>query len=446
MIADAVEPDADAYAKAVANLKAEASEVPITYEGGVGPDVEAGAHVKPKGSRWNAVRHGCMAKVLLPADLEAEVAKHTAMLAEHHCPTSDYEVSLIATMGRVRAQLERNQQMKVVDLQRTMDRAVLCWDEDRELYVNELVSRLGTVPGVAKALGETKQGAGWLLGTWMSLGDVLKANGLWDEEQRTLVFNLLDTRHELRKGNLTIMAEDDTESLALLVEEQIGWIEEKLQRYLFATDDADRAMAAAGMPMEENAGTKRIRKQEGKLKLEYRRAKAELLESRAQAAAAAAGGAPAAPESPSPVVSSTRPEPAQKPAPTPRPTTSNAAWNYLQRRQTLEALELPETANSPAKRVAVRLPFAGGDPEPEPAPEAECDCEPEPEPDFETEADVEAEAAVVVAERAAVRPRTASVATNASRAAGANQHRDRDRKARRAQEKKARKAARRKRR
>ena len=210
---------------------------------------------------------------------------------------------------------------------------------------------------------------------------------------------------------------------------------------MLAVDDADRWLAAAGMPQEENADTKRLRKQEGRLKLEYRRAKAELLESRAQAAAAAAGPAPAAPESPPPVVSSTRPEPAQKPAPTPRPTISNAAWNYLQKRQDLEALELPETANSPAQRVAVRFPFPGGDAESEPVTEDE----PEFEPESESESEPEAEP-VVLAEAAAVRPQTAYVASHASRAAVANQHRDRDRKSRRDQEKKARKAARRNRR
>ena len=93
-----------------------------------------------------------MAKLLLPADLEIEAEKCTAALTELHRPTSDYEVGIIATMGRLAAQLERNQQMKVVDLQRTMDRAVLCWDEDRDTYVYTLVKELGKVPGVAAAL------------------------------------------------------------------------------------------------------------------------------------------------------------------------------------------------------------------------------------------------------------------------------------------------------
>ena len=441
MIASAVRADAEAFVDAQADLEA-APEAPIVYDEGCSnaddPCAKGKEKKKEKGSRWNAVRHGCMAKLLLPADLEIEVQKCTATLTEHYRPTSDHEVGIIATLGRLAAQIERNQQMKVVDLQRTMDRAVLCWDEDRYTYVYTIVKELGRVPGVAAALGQSKQGADWLLRTWQGLRKVLEKSGKWSEEESRLVLDLLEIRAELRSGFLTILSEEDTEGLALIVTEEVDRIEKRLKACVLAVDDADRWLAAAGMPLEENAGTKRLRKQEGKLKLEYRRAKAELLESRAQAAAAAAGPAPAAPESPSPVVASTRPEPAQKPAPMPRPTTSNAAWNYLQKRQDLEALELPETATSPAQRVAVRFPFPGGDPEPEPGPEAEC----EPEPELEPEADLE----VVLAEPAPVQSRSASVATNASPVAVANQRRDRDRKARRDQEKMARKAARRKRR
>ena len=90
------------------------------------------------------------------------------------------------------------------------------------------------------------------------------------------------------------MAEDDTEELTQLVARaKSAGSRSGSSGTCSPSDDAERAMAAAGMPMEENAGTKRLRKQEGRLKMEYRRAKAELLESRADAAAAAAGPAPA---------------------------------------------------------------------------------------------------------------------------------------------------------
>src|SRR5258708_7551730 len=92
-----------------------------------------------------------------------------------------------------------------------------------------------------------------------------------------------------------------------------------------------------------------------------------------------------------------RPQPQQQPpAPTPRPTMSSTAWNYLIKRQDLDALELPETADSPAQRAAVQFPFPGGEPEPEPEDEFEG------EPEFEDEDGGDVEAEVVPAEPVAV--------------------------------------------
>ena len=62
-----------------------------------------GSPPKGKGSRWNAVRHGCMARVLLPADLKAEADRYTAILTERYGPTNDFEVDTVAKMGRLSA-------------------------------------------------------------------------------------------------------------------------------------------------------------------------------------------------------------------------------------------------------------------------------------------------------------------------------------------------------
>ena len=167
---------------AVANFDATDIEAPIVYAKVFGgPDA---ADSEKKGSRWNALRHGCMAKVLFPADLEAEIEKCTAVLTEHHQPTSDYELGIIKNLGRLAAQMERLQVMKVIDLQRTMDRAVVCWDEDREIYIDKLSERLKIDPmGVSRALSRSKQGIAWLLKNWDELILALENQGLWTEEQ-----------------------------------------------------------------------------------------------------------------------------------------------------------------------------------------------------------------------------------------------------------------------
>ena len=181
--------------------------------------------------------------------------------------------------------------------------------------------------------------------------------------------------------------------------------------------------------MEEDADTKRLRKQEAKLKLDYRRAKEELLQSRAEAAAVAADPAPAPaaakPAAKAPVVSSVYVDPDAAFDPRPRPKTSNAAYKYFQQRGELDGLEIPATATSAARTIKIELPFPGGDAEPRP--------EAAPEP-------------AEVAEPFAVVPETACDASRPVRKPGAKPQPNRDRKTRRDQEKKARKAARRRRR
>ena len=48
-------------------------------------------------------------------------------------------------------QIDRYQKLKVVDLQRTMDRAALNWNDDRCVYINQLAAHLGVELGVGPA-------------------------------------------------------------------------------------------------------------------------------------------------------------------------------------------------------------------------------------------------------------------------------------------------------
>ena len=94
------QPDTEAVADAGFEAAPEAA---IIYAGSSLPDDVAPPKKdgKGKGSRWNSVRHGLMAQLLLPADLAAEAETWTAMLTKLHLPTSEHEVSLIARMGRL---------------------------------------------------------------------------------------------------------------------------------------------------------------------------------------------------------------------------------------------------------------------------------------------------------------------------------------------------------
>src|SRR5207253_2015559 len=110
----------------------------------IAPDTgpEAGATPKKRGggpktaagkesSKRNSLQHGLMAKVVLPDDLAAAVVARTAALAAEFLPTSPHEAWLVGEMARAIAKLDRCAEMTIVDLQRSMDRAAICWDDDR---------------------------------------------------------------------------------------------------------------------------------------------------------------------------------------------------------------------------------------------------------------------------------------------------------------------------
>ena len=434
---DLTDAGADVDAGAVAFAGAAGPEAPIMYprcyDNADGTSPMAKETDQGKGSRWNAVRHGCMAQILLPADLQQEVARCTAMLTEHYRPTNDFQVSRIAKMGRLEAQLARLETMKVIDLQRTMDRALLVWDQDRGVYIDQLVQTLAEDAGVGRALARSKQGVAWLLQTWRGLSDVLKITGKWTDDQIRLGLDLAGIRSELREAYWPKLATGTTEERAQFVSDQVTMLEQSLEESLNSLDWANQSMAAAGMPMEEDADTKRIRKQESRVKLDYRRAKAELEESRAQAAAAAASPESAPASEPEPVASSSRTTPAPDPDPPPRPKTSHAAMNFLEKRSELMGFDIPATATAAARRVEVAPPFPGGEPQLQPPGEPEPVSESESEPDG-------------LDEPAAYLPHRGSVVSKAMQAAVAAHSREQERRKARVLEKKARKAARRRRR
>ena len=244
-----------------------------------------GAGPERKGSRWNAIKHSLMAKKLLNEDLAAECRRLTALFTDHYLPTSPYEVRQVAIMGRAGAQLDRLSKLRLIDMQRGIDRASVCWNSDIYESICKIASRLSRDPArIVTTLAQTKQGAEWL--------------------SRNL------------RGLLQVRE----------VERLEGLIEDSLT----ALDWGAQMMAMAGMPGEPDADSRQHRKYENSARREYELAKADLLASRARGEAGTADPAPegAAP----PVVASCGmdgdpdPEEESEPEPTPRAVASAAAW------------------------------------------------------------------------------------------------------------------------
>ena len=191
------------------------------------------------GSNEGSLRHELMARKAFPVGLAALIEKKTTALTRRYCPTSEYEVGLVAQMARASAQIALCSTLKLIDLQRTRDRTVLCWDSDRSVYIDELGARLSEDPeGVKRALERTKQGVEWLLIHLYGLLDVLESNGTWDERRSRLASNLLCTRSQFRQGCRKPAAE--AEELAALIVREVDRLETRLEERLL-----DRGVTAA---------------------------------------------------------------------------------------------------------------------------------------------------------------------------------------------------------
>ena len=118
---------------------------------------------------------------------------------------------------------------------------------------------------------------------------------------------------------------------------EIARLEAEARKLADRPRSADQSMAAAGMPMEEDAETKRLRKQEaGQAGIPAGQGRTDREPGRSRGrgrrpTARPPTPPPPPPQEPAPVVSSVRTDPDEEPDPPPRPRTSNAAFKFLEK-------------------------------------------------------------------------------------------------------------------
>ena len=302
-----------------------ANEVPVPRPRSGGPRTPEGK----ERSRRNAMKHGLRARVILPDDLAAAVAERTALLRDEFEASTEYEEWLVGEMARAMARLDRCAEMAVADLRRCVDRAALCWEDDRKKAVEDLAARLPKEPSrVVRALRQSRQGADWLLERWEGLDESLRSLGGWDEAQRRLAFDLLGVPLELRLGSTRVPPPADAEGLAGLIRREVARLRDDRDAVLDELDDAERSMAVLGMPLDEDATTARLRRYEASCRRAMNWAHSELRRLKSDASPA--------PKTPA------EPEP-------PRPTLPKSAVAFLAKRSELADLAaVEEIAEAPA--------------------------------------------------------------------------------------------------
>jgi hypothetical protein len=322
----------------------EAVSAPTPKKRGGGPRTEEGKMA----SRCNSMTHGMRAKVLLPDDLVDAVAARTAEMNAQHAPANPYESWLVSEMAKAAAKLDRCDDLMTLDLERVIERAKLCWEADRRKEADALGARMQKDPGrVSRALERSRQGADWMIEKWEGLGAALRSNGGWDEAQRRLAFDLLGVDPELRHGSDKVPPEGDAAALAALVAGELESLRFVQEVSLAPLDRAEQSMAAAGMPLTEDACTARLRRYESAQRRALQWALSELRRVRE--------GMPPS-STPGPGVDAARTEPAPaRPSLGPRPVALASAVDPLVRhsqRGTLEMLmgsvpRAPEVEEAP---------------------------------------------------------------------------------------------------
>jgi hypothetical protein len=214
-------------------------------------------------------------------------ARHLAAMTEAYRPRTDQQRWWVAKMAFFATRIDTCHELMPLDQVRVQERAEHDWDRDRQAEAEGLAARLPRDPRkVASALRRTRHGTQYLRESLGQLHAVVAPGGAWTEARRGLALDLLGIPHELRQDNPGLPQEEDAAGWTRLVGEQLGVLEE-LEAVHEAADARDRALAMAGLPIAEDAVTRRVRRAEAEAKRDLKRALDELLRLQALAPAQA---------------------------------------------------------------------------------------------------------------------------------------------------------------
>ena len=222
-----------------------------------GPRTEAGK----LRSRCNALKHGLTGRgEVLGADEAAAVERRSAEWADALRPSGEHEHWLARQAVLASLRIDRCQELERA--RRGMDaaRALACWEEDRQRAAEALGARLSRAPAVVAAeLRRSRQGCNWLLVRWRKLEDTLDVLGRWDDAHRSLALDLLGEPAEAREADLEHLSSAPPDELRAIVASEITALEDLKAEAMDDLDAAERALAEAGLPVEEGAEVRRLR-------------------------------------------------------------------------------------------------------------------------------------------------------------------------------------------
>ena len=131
---------------------------------------------------------------------------------------------------------------------------------DATARAQRLAARLPRDPAnVAPALARTKQGAAILIDHFQCLGDAIASNGGLDDEQRSLLFDVLAVPQVHRNGNRRVPAGSDGPALAALVAKHTARLEKERDTVLSERDQNDREWVKLGIVKYRDTTSRALR-------------------------------------------------------------------------------------------------------------------------------------------------------------------------------------------
>jgi hypothetical protein len=260
-----------------------AVEVEPTASAAVEPEAAArkrgGGTRSPNASRWNALRDGLHARILLPLQIAILADQRTARFKLEFKPTTSYQRWLVSQIGLFTVQLERAELILLVDTQRVIDSAGTRWHSDRDRYYRDIFNRLAKEPQrIARQLNSSIHGAAVLRESWDQLGGILQNTGKWTNAQRQHAFDLLGIPPALREGNRRLQTDADARAMGELVRSEMDRLQRAIDGELSEKDAAERAETAEGRPRILDEVTRRHRRDVAEIRRNLNRTIAHLRE------------------------------------------------------------------------------------------------------------------------------------------------------------------------
>ena len=212
-------------------------------------------------SRLNSTTHGLTGTGVALASYDPDlVTQRVAAWTQVRRPATSHERWLVEQLALATVRIDQCRLEEDCLRTLTSQRAANFWDEERQVDAEELAGKLSRNPALIVAkLRRTLHGSFWLRERWESL-EVAAIEGVWDEKQRALAFDMLGVAIEFRGSSKYLLGGSDGKSQAMIARREIERIDASFENGLASIDEREQKMAEEGVSLSVSAPARLLRR------------------------------------------------------------------------------------------------------------------------------------------------------------------------------------------